>query len=33
MYVNGSDFTMKTYNFLGYDFGATSGRAMLGVYD
>ena len=24
---------MKTYNFLGYDFGATSGRAMLGVYD
>lgn len=33
MYVNGSDFTMKTYNFLGYDFGATSGRAMLGVFD
>ncbi|MGI6239461.1 MAG: rhamnulokinase, partial [Christensenellales bacterium] len=24
---------MKTYRFLGYDFGASSGRAMLGVYD
>lgn len=24
---------MKAYHFLGYDFGASSGRAMLGVYD
>lgn len=24
---------MKKYHFLGYDFGASSGRAMLGVYD
>lgn len=24
---------MKKYHFLGYDFGASSGRAMLGIYD